>query len=177
MRIYLASTGPALARLAIGDDGALADVVAHAVTPALREWYAESDLDELEHAAFLDAARGSLRALAADPGAPRRRVVLSADVADDAAFPTNTDDDDRSAVGVRGVVPLASVVSVHVDEDVAQGDVEAAVAALGPAAAGDEDAQFVVDGAEGHDLLWYDITELADVVADLLGQEAPDQDA
>jgi hypothetical protein len=34
------------------------------------------------------------------------------------------------------------------------------VAAVLAAAGGDADAQFTVDGAEDHDLLWYDPTEL-----------------
>ena len=33
------------------------------------------------------------------------------------------------------------------------------------AAAGDEDAQFTVDGVEDHELEWYDLTELADLLA------------
>ena len=46
MRIYLPGTMRDLARLR--DDGALAGgFTAHAVTPALREWYAEGDDEEL----------------------------------------------------------------------------------------------------------------------------------
>jgi hypothetical protein len=44
-------------------------------------------------------------------------------------------------------------------------DVAAAVAALPAAQAGDEDAQFTVDGADGHELAWYDVSELDDVLA------------
>jgi hypothetical protein len=168
MRIYLPATLPALARLReTGEVDGSPSRTAHAVTPALREWYAESDLDELEHAAFLDAERTSLRRLAADPRAARLRIVLSADVPDDAVHPVAGDDEDRSVVIVSGVLTLAAVASVHVDEADAVPDVTAALAALGAAADGDEDAQFIVDSAEGHDLLWFDITELDNLLSDL----------
>jgi hypothetical protein len=42
--------------------------------------------------------------------------------------------------------------------------VTAAVAAIEQALAGDPDAQFTVDGAEDHELEWYDPSELADLV-------------
>ena len=51
-----------------------------AVTPALREAYASGDAEELEYAAMTEAARASLRLLAADPAAPPRRVVLAAEM-------------------------------------------------------------------------------------------------
>jgi hypothetical protein len=163
MRIYLPGTMRDLARLR--DEGALAGgFTAHAVTPALREWYAGSDTEELEHAAFLDAERRSLHRLAVDPTVVRLRVVIAADVPDDVVLPGGGDDEDRAVVVVRGGLSVASVASVHVDEVDAQADVTAAIEALGAAAEGDDDAQFTVDSAEGHDLLWYDVTELDDVL-------------
>jgi hypothetical protein len=167
MRVYLAATVPLLVRLR--EVGELPVVTAaHAVTPALREWYAESDLEELEQAAFYDAERGSLRELARDPAAPRRRIVIAADVPDGSVTPAGGIDDERSTVLVDGPVGLGAVASVHVDERAAAPDVTAAVEALDAARAGDEDAQFVVDGAEGHDLLWYDVTELDELLAELV---------
>jgi hypothetical protein len=163
MRIYLPGTMRDLARLR--DEGALAGgLTAHAVTPALREWYAGSDTEELEHAAFLDAERRSLQRLAGDPTVVRLRVVIAADVPDDVVLPAGGDDEDRAVVLVRGGLSVDSVASVHVDEVDAQADVTAAIEALGAAAEGDDDAQFAVDSAEGHDLLWYDVTELDDVL-------------
>jgi hypothetical protein len=163
-RIYVPST--LLGLVELRDDGEIRrGVAAHAVTPALREWYAGSDTDELENAAFLDAERRSLRRLAGAPRVRRIRVVLSADVPDDAVHPVGGDDEDRAVVLVSVDVPLAAVASIHVDEAGAEADVAAAVDALGGADEGDDDAQFVVDGAEGHDLLWYDVTELDDVLA------------
>src|SRR3954447_2011056 len=104
MRVYLAATLPVLVRLR--DEGELVSVsAAQAVTPALREWYAESDLEELEQAAFYDAERASLRLLADNPAAPRLRIVIAADVPDSAVTPVNgADEDDRSAVQVTGSV-------------------------------------------------------------------------
>ena len=63
MRIYLPATLPRLA--AALDAGSISSVeVAYAVTPALREWYIEGDIEELEYAATAAAARASLRLLA-----------------------------------------------------------------------------------------------------------------
>jgi hypothetical protein len=52
------------------------------------------------------------------------------------------------------------VVSAHVDDLVAAADIAEAAAALPAADKGDDDAQFAVDGAEGHDLLWFASQEL-----------------
>ena len=173
MRVYLPVTASALAAalrstsLVGGSDGLL---LAHAVTPALREWYTEGDTEELELAAMLDAALSSLRRLAAEgEGSPPRRLVLAADVPDPAvrvAAP-GSDEEPRSAVLVVAPLPLSVVVSAHVDEAEAEDDVLAAMGALAAADAGDEDAQFTVDGADGHDLLWYDATELAELAQEL----------
>ena len=56
------------------------------------------------------------------------------------------------------------MAAVHVDSVDAVADVTAATDAVQLAAVGDPDAQFVVDGAEDHELEWYDVSEL-----DLLG--------
>ncbi|TDC67572.1 hypothetical protein E1200_14620, partial [Actinomadura sp. GC306] len=77
MRVYLPSTLPLLAGVHAAKEIAPAPLTAHAVTPALREWYAGGDLEELEYAAMSAAARASLRLLSADPSAPPRRVVLA----------------------------------------------------------------------------------------------------
>jgi len=60
-------------------------------------------------------------------------------------------------------VGLRDVVSGHIDDLAAAADVRAAVEALADADGGDDDARFVVDGAEGHELLWYATQELPDV--------------
>src|SRR5437764_13543521 len=83
MRVYLASTVRGLAAALRAGEIGPAPLTGFAVTPALREWYASGDLDELEYAAMAVAARASLRLLAADHGAPPRRVTLAADVPDE----------------------------------------------------------------------------------------------
>ncbi|PWJ54827.1 hypothetical protein SAMN06264364_10531 [Quadrisphaera granulorum] len=151
----------------------------HAVTPALREHYTEGDAEELELAAMLDAADSCLRLLAAGTGTGTgtgvgvaRRLVLAADVpAAQVRVRTVRDDDPPEAlslVELGAPLPLAAVVSAHVDEPEAAADVAAAAAALPAADSGDDDATFTVDGAQGHDLLWYDSSELAQL-ADELG--------
>jgi len=157
MRIYLPTTLPALrqavAASAVGGESTLAC----AVTPTLREWYAEGDLEELEYAALTEAARASLRLLADDDGPPRR-VVLAADVADGAVSPAPARG--KAAVRLAGPVPLSQIVSAHVDDADAEGDVRAAVSALDAAERGDPDARFAVDAVEDHELLWYAAQEI-----------------
>ena len=163
MRVYLPATTSVLRTLV--DDGRLTGpLTGFAVTPALREFYALSDAgadeEELEYAALLAAARASLRLVDVDPSAARRRVVLAADVPDTAVTELDDPDTDRGAVRVVGDVPLADVASAHVDGADAEDDVRAAVNVVLEADLGSEDAQFVVDQAEGHELAWYATQEL-----------------
>ncbi len=161
MRVYLPVTLPALASAhAAGAFPGAAS--AHAVTPAMREWYVEGDLEELEYAALTEAAEASLRLVAEDDEAPRRRVVVAADVPDGAVRPAP--DEGRSVVRLSEAVPLDAVASVHVDEPEAEPVVMAAVAALEAADAGDDDARFLLDEAEATELLWYDVSEIPDLV-------------
>lgn len=163
-RVYLPATLPLLASLRRGDELRLpAGVPGHAVTASLREWYAEGDEEELEYVAFTRAAQEALRLLRRDPGAPRRRVVISADLPVPAVAPV-ADELGASAVRLGEPVPLAAVVSVHVDGAGAESDVAAAAEVVDDAAAGDPDAQFTVDGAEDHELEWYDVSELDQLV-------------
>lgn len=168
MRVYLPATLPAVAELLRAGGVGPAPVRAFAVTPALREWYASGDQEELEYVAMAHAARASLRLLAADPLAPRRRVVLAADVPDALVSPDGGFDEPTS-VTISEPAPLSCVVSGHVDDQLAVKDVTEAVGALPAADAGDEDARFTVDGAEGHELLWYAAQELPYLAA--VGEE------
>lgn len=159
MRVYLATTLAALPGILKAGELAPAPLHCYAVTPALREAYASGDEEELEYVAMIAAARESLRLLAADKSAPRRRAVLAADVPDADATPIAYDEE-PAAVVVRAGIPLSKVVSGHVDDAAAETDVAAAAAASAAADAGVEDAQFTVDGAEGHELGWYATQEL-----------------
>ncbi|HEY0937129.1 MAG TPA: hypothetical protein VGD91_25745 [Trebonia sp.] len=159
MRVYLPFTLPSLASLLVQGETDPAPLPAFAVTPALREAYASGDDEELEYAALSNAARHSLRLLDADPAAPRRRVVLAADVPD-AQVSWQAYDDDPAAVLVGVPVPLTAIASGHVDEPDAVPDVTAAADAVSAADAGDDDASFTVDSAEAHELAWYATQEL-----------------
>ncbi len=167
MRVYVPLTLSGLAEARRTGQLGTGPLVAHAVTPALREWYLSDDIEELEYAALNRAALASLRLVAADPGAPRRRVVVAADVPDGAATVDPDRGLDPSALGevrLAGPLPLAKAASVHVDSADAEADVAAAAGALAAADGGDDDAQFVVDGAEDHELLWYATQEIASLV-------------
>jgi len=167
MRVYVPLTLPALAEAHRTGELGAEPLLAYAVTPALREWYLSDDIEELEYAALSRAALASLRLLAADQAAPRRRVVVAVDVPDRA---TAVDPDrglDPAALGevrVTGAVRLAKTAAVHVDAGDAEADVTAAAKALAAADGGDDDAQFVVDGAEDHELLWFAPQEIVNLV-------------
>jgi hypothetical protein len=165
--VYLPATTTVLRTLV--DDGRLPGPhTAFAVTPALREFYAvsdaEADSEELEYAALLTAARASLRLLDIDPMAARRRVVLAADVPDGAVEikddPVRDPDADRGTVLIPGDIEVRDVASAHIDGAEAEDDVRAAVNVVLEADLGSDDAQFVVDQAEGHELAWYATQEI-----------------
>ena len=167
MRVYVPLTLPGLAEAYKTGELGAGPLVAYAVTPALREWYLSDDIEELEYAALNRAALASLRLLAADAAAARRRVVVAVDVADGAAVADPDRGLDPSALGevriARGVA-LTRAAAVHVDADDAETDVAAAAGALEAADGGDNDAQFVVDGTEDHELLWFATQEIPNLV-------------
>lgn len=163
VRVYMPATLPQLAALQGADQWGNPPFSAHAVTPALREWYAEGDEEELEYVAFLRAAQDALRLLRADPSAPRRRVVISADVAADDVTMDNQDLG-SSAVRLSRAVARSAVASFHVDEKESESVVQAAAEVVELAAAGDPDAQFTVDSVEDLDLLWFAPEELDELL-------------
>jgi hypothetical protein len=167
MRIYIPVTLPMLQRLVA--DGSLWPVngTAFAVTPRLREAYAEGDEDELGEVALREAALASLRLLAIEaeeaegPGdaLPPRRAVLVADVEDAGAVTLRPDLDD-AVVRIARPVRSDEVVAAFVDNAAAEADVEAAIAVIDAADLGDEDAELTVGDAQDHDLAWYAAQEL-----------------
>jgi hypothetical protein len=131
---------------------------AFAVTPKLRESYAEGDDDELAEVALQEAALASLRLLAADLGdaLPPRRAVLAAEVDDVTVRP----DLDDAVVRLGGAVAMDQVVAAYVDNAGAEPAVTAAIEAIDAADLGDEDADLIVGDAQDHDLAWYANQEL-----------------
>ncbi|WP_254812441.1 DUF6912 family protein [Streptomyces cavourensis] len=167
MRVYVPLTLSGLAAAHAAGEVGPGPLTAYAVTPGLREWYVSDDIEELEYAALSRAAAASLRLIAGDPGAARRRIVVAVDVPDGAA--TTDPDQGLSAaslgeVRLAAALPLAKAAAVHVDADEAEKDVAAAAAALGAADLGDDDAQFTVDGAEDHELLWFGVQEIPQLI-------------
>ncbi|MEU3824350.1 hypothetical protein [Streptomyces sp. SID161] len=168
MRVYVPLTLPALAEAHRTGELGSGPFAAYAVTPALREWYLSEDIEELEYAALSRAALASLRLLAADPEAVRRRAVVAVDVPDGAVSAGPDRGSGPSALGevtVTVPVPLAKAASVHADAEDAEPDVAAAADALESADGGDGDAQAVVDGADDHELLWFATQEIPHLIA------------
>jgi len=131
---------------------------AFAVTPTLREAYAEGDADELAEVALREAALASLRLMAGEPTSnlPPRRAVVVADVEEATGRP----DLDDSVVRLSGPVAYEDVIAAYVDNADAEGAVLPAIEAVDAADLGDEDAEFIVGDAQDHDLAWYAPQEL-----------------
>lgn len=159
MRVYIPATLGMLSELVA--DGFLQPRAgtAFAVTPALREAYAEGDDDELSEVAIGEAALASLRLLSGEsPDAPARRAVVVADAP--TASVTVRPDLDDAVVRVKGRVGMDQVVAVYVDNSAAEPAVRAAIAVIDAADLGDEDAELTVGDAQDHDLAWYATQEL-----------------
>jgi hypothetical protein len=139
-------------------DGSLWPVngTAFAVTPTLREAYAEGDDDELADVALREAALASLRLLAIDQTVRPRRAVLSAEV-DDVKFRPDLDD---AVVRLGAPVAIDQVIAAYVDNAGAEQDVTKAIEVIDAADLGDEDADLIVGDAHDHDLAWYANQEL-----------------
>ena len=167
MRVYIPATLAMLQQLV--SDGSLWPVngTAFAVTPTLREAYAEGDDDELAEVALREAALASLRLLAAaedeaaDAGVgtenlPPRRAVLAAAV-DEVKYRPDLDD---AVVRVGAPVAIEHVIAAYVDNAAAEPAVTKAIEVIDAADLGDEDAELAVGDALDHDLAWYANQEL-----------------
>ena len=113
----------------------------------------------------MEAARGSLRLLDEDPTSARRRGVIAADVPDGQVDVRS--DLDRAVVRVTAAIPMREVAALHMDGAQAEEVVAAAAAAILEADLGGEDAKFLVDEAEGQELLWFASQEVGSLL-DLL---------
>jgi hypothetical protein len=161
MRVYVPATLAMLQRLVADRSLRPVNGTAFAVTPALRESYAEGDDEELAEVALREAALASLRLLAggdddSDDELPPRRAVLVADVGDVTLRP----DLDHAVVRLSRPFAIDDIVAAFVDTAAAEAAVTAAIAAIDAADLGDEDAELLVGDAQDHDLAWYAAQEL-----------------
>jgi hypothetical protein len=146
VRIYVPIGGEALHELArVGHVGASVDapVAAFAVTEELTAQAPALDEEDLEYAAFVDAvaAAGTRRDHRGD-----RRLVLAGDADPESLRPAAGA---PSAVRLIDDLPLSRIASFHVDE-------------AGPHPGAVQD--------EADSLLWYDVTELAEVASFFPGE-------
>ncbi|WP_433208300.1 DUF6912 family protein [Nocardia sp. CA-107356] len=180
MRVYVPATVPMLRELVTNRELRPVGGTAFAVTPTLREAYASGDDEELAEVAMAEAARASLRLLAAeredaaetadddgeseDADGPAttyhspvyRRAVIAADVTGAKLRP----DLDDAVVRLAGPIGYDRIASVHVDLAEAEPEVAKAVDVVDAADLGDSDAEFVLGDAEDHQLAWYGAQEL-----------------
>jgi hypothetical protein len=161
VRVYVPATLAMLQRLVAEREMTAVNGTAFAVTPTLRESYAEGDDEELADVALREAALASVRLLAGaadepSAGLPPRRAVLVADVEGATARP----DLDDAVVRLSGPVTIDDAVAAYVDNPTAEQAVLAAMDAVDAADLGDEDAELTVGDAQDHDLAWYATQEL-----------------
>jgi hypothetical protein len=159
VRVYIPATLAMLQKLVADGSIHARSGTAFAVTPKLRESYAEGDDDELAEVALREAALASLRLLAAEgteSGLPPRRAVLLAEV-DGATVRPDLDD---AVVRLPGPTAIADVIAAYLDNADAEPAVVTAMVAVDAADLGDEDAEFTVGDAQDHDLAWYASQEL-----------------
>ncbi|HJE60295.1 MAG TPA: hypothetical protein K8V84_17570 [Nocardiopsis listeri] len=152
MHVFLPGTVPALAALL--DEGRLEGEPLTAFTAAPGSG---GDSEEAEYEAMCAAAEESLRLLAADPSAPRRRVVLTAEMPDHIVEHEARHGDDVARVSVRASIPYKKLRALHVDDERAVADVAKAVEDPGS------------DAADDHELLWFAVQEIRYVVEDSRG--------
>ncbi|MFD3687317.1 DUF6912 family protein [Nocardiopsis sp. NPDC058631] len=148
MYVFLPSTMPALTALL--EEGRLegAPLTAFAADPG-----PDGDAEEAEYEAMYAAAEESLALLAADTGAPRRRVVLAANMPDAVVERHGSATGGVVRVSVTAAVPYKKLASAHVDDAAAEPDVAAAAEDPGSGAADD------------HELMWFAVQELRHLVA------------
>lgn len=164
MRIYLPATMGALGVLVSRErlDG---PHTAYAVTAAAADFtgYGETALG---HTARQDAAFASLRQLYVDGSGPRRRVVIAADVPDEAVTPTPRMTA-ACAVSLSCAVRLPDVACVYADSGDAAtaADIAAGAEAVPGVDLGVLDDEMLVAKAESHQMHEHarqDIRDLAD---------------
>ncbi|MCV7299573.1 hypothetical protein H7J93_07995 [Mycobacterium barrassiae] len=158
MRVYVPATLALLQQLVADRTLHARSGTAFAVTPTLREAYAQGDDDELADVALREAALASLRLLAGEGTSdlPPRRAVVEVEV--DGASPRPDLDD--AVVRLAGPIAFDDVVAAYVDNADAESAVLAAIDAVDEADLGDEDAELTVGDAQDHDLAWYAAQEL-----------------
>jgi hypothetical protein len=168
MRLFIPATFDMLGTLARDGQMPVRSGIGFALTPALREFYTAGDDEEMSYAAFLEAARASLRLLGIgdEERFPHRRVVVSVDLDDGAVTP----DPDKGESVVRLDSPVISVddlAAIHVDDEGNEPATAAAIDAVDAADLGDEDAEITLGDCEDNLMSWYDARELG-VLVDLM---------
>ena len=161
MRVFVPATFDMLGTLAKEGQMPVRSGIGFALTPALREFYTAGDDEEMSYAAFLEAARASLRLLTIgdEERFPHRRVVLSLDVED--ADVTNAPEKGESVVTLSpAVIEVSQLAAIHVDDEGNEPVTAAAIEVVDAADLGDEDAEITLGDCEDNLMSWYDSREI-----------------
>jgi len=159
VRVYVSTTLRRLAEVMASGGIGPAPFLAHAVTDRLRAELSDGGEEEWEYAAMSAAAQASIGLLSGDE-MPRRVVIAL-----DAAGVVPLAGAEASLVEVGGVVRTTTISAVHVDSEDAEDDVRAAAIAWKDAEAAGETVERCLD----HELGWYAVQEIADLLDTLVG--------
>jgi hypothetical protein len=157
VRVYLPTTPRGLRTLREHGYVGPGPLDGHAVTDAVRAVLDDVDEEDREYLVLSSASLDCLTLLG--PDEPPARVVLAVDT--DEATPVG-DPDTPSAVRVTAEVPLRRVAAVHADSAGARDVVTAARDAVSADA---DDADALVVRCLDHELGWYGVQEIDDLLA------------
>lgn len=157
-RVYVPSTLGRLREIVTSGGIGPGPVLAHAVTDALRQEYADGVDEDWEYAALSAAAYDSLALITEDEAS--RRVVIAVDIS--SVFPV--EQGGLSQVEVHEVIPAAKIAAVLVDTEDAEPDVTAAAASWAEAEGDDAAASAVVERCMDRELGWFASQEIGDLL-------------
>ncbi|MFL6131938.1 MAG: DUF6912 family protein [Nocardioidaceae bacterium] len=163
IRVYVPSSLRSLQQISAAKELGTAPSIAHAVTEAVRDAYADGGEEEWEYAAASAAGLASVGLLTGDE--PARRVVLAVDV----PRVSQVDSEDPTAVRIDEAVPFRRIAAVLADAVDAETDVARAREAV---ASGASDADVLLERCLAHELGWWATQEI-DVLLEEAGSARP----
>ena len=163
IRVYVPSSLRSLQQIFAAKELGTGPSIAHAVTEAVRDAYADGGEEEWEYAAASAAGVASIGLLTGDE--PARRVVLAVDV----PRVSQVDSEEPTAVRIDEAVPFRRIAAVLADAVDAEADVARAREAV---ASGASDADVLLERCLAHELGWWATQEI-DVLLKEAGSARP----
>jgi len=164
IRVYVPSSLRSLRQILAAKELGTAPSIAHAVTEALRDAYADGGEEEWEYAAASAAGLASVGLLTGDE--PARRVVLAVDV----PRVSKVNSEDPTVVRIDDAVPFRRIAAVLADAVDAEADVARAREAV---ASGAADADVLLERCLAHELGWWATQEIGALLEESVPHAPP----